>query len=229
MRRRFLLARLLNVGLGDAHQILARHIVPFSQAVGLIDQHLFKNIAHAARVAKGDGIGVGLGDERLHIVARRILQLIAALAALHLEYGQHFVERIVVEMQIAVEARLQAGVRVDKAIHQPVVARHNDHQILAVILHGLEQRIDGLLAEIVLAAAVQGIGLVDEEHAALRLIDNLLRLGGRLADITRHKAASVHLDQLSLREHAQRLIDARHQAGDHGLARAGIAGEHHVQ
>ena len=37
------------------------------------------------------------------------------------------------------------------AIHQVVVARYNDHQIVPVVLHGLEDGVDGLLTEVVLA------------------------------------------------------------------------------
>ena len=66
-----------------------------------------------------------------------------------------------------------------------------------MVLHGLEDGVDGLLAEVVFRPAVQGIGLVDEQHAAHGLFDDLLGLDSRLAHIARHQAAAVHLHQLA--------------------------------
>ena len=132
-------------------------------------------------------------------------------------------------MQVAVEAGFQAGIGVDELVHQPVVARHDDHQVLTVILHGLQQRVDGLLAEVVFGLAVQGVGLVDKQYAAQRLFDHGAGLGGGLAHIARNQPGAVHFHQMALFEHAQALVDAGHQPGDHRLAGAWIAGEHHVQ
>ena len=98
-----------------------------------------------------------------------------------------------------------------------------------MVLHRLEQRVDGLLTEVVVALAVEGVGFVDEQHAAERLFDDLARLDGRLADIAGDKPAAVDLDKLSLREYAERTVDTRHQTRDHRLARAGVAGEDHVE
>ena len=50
-----------------------------------------------------------------------------------------------------------------------------------------------------------------------------------LADIAGDKPAAVDLDKLSLREYAERTVDTRHQTRDHRLARAGVAGEDHVE
>ena len=98
-----------------------------------------------------------------------------------------------------------------------------------MVLHRLEERIDGLLTEVVVALAVEGVGFVNEQHAAECLFDDLARLDGRLTDIARDKTAAVNLDKLSLREYAERTVDARHQARDHRLARAGVAGKDHVE
>ena len=114
-------------------------------------------------------------------------------------------------------------------LHQAVITRHDDHKVVAVILHRLEERVDGLLTEVVVTLAVEGVSLVDKQHAAERLFDDLARLDGRLTDIARDKAAAVDLDKLSLREYAERTVDARHQTRDHRLARAGVAGKNHVE
>ena len=88
-------------------------------------------------------------------------------------------------------------------LHQAVITRHDDHKVVAVILHRLEERVDGLLTKVVVALAVEGVGFVNEQHAAERLFDDLARLDGRLTDIARDKTAAVDLDKLSLREYAE--------------------------
>ena len=82
---------------------------------------------------------------------------------------------------------------------------------------------------VVLAAVGQGVGFIDKQHAAHGLIDDLFGFDSGLADITGDQIAAIHLDQLALAEDAQRVENARHQPGDHGFARAGVAGKHHVQ
>ena len=117
----------------------------------------------------------------------------------------------------------------DELVHQVGVARHDDHQIVPVILHGLQQGVDGFLPEVVFTAAVEGVGLVHEQHAAHGLLDDLLGLEGGLPHIACHQAAAVHLHQLTLGQDAQAPVDAGHHPRHHGLAGTGIAGEYHVQ
>ena len=47
-------------------------------------------------------------------------------------------------------------------LHQSVISRHDDHKVIAVILHRLEERVDGLLTEVVVTLAVEGVSLVNE-------------------------------------------------------------------
>ena len=71
----------------------------------------------------------------------------------------------------------------DELFHQAIVARDDHDEVVAVILHRLEQRVDGLLTEVVVALAVEGVGLVHEQHAAHGLLDDLLGLQGCLPHI----------------------------------------------
>ena len=99
-----------------------------------------------------------------------------------------------------------------------------------MVLHVFQQDLDGLPAKVGGAVLVhQGIGLVDEQHAAQGLLHRLLGLQGRLAHIARHQAGAVHLHQLALAEHPHRPIDLGQQPGHGGLARAGVAHEDQVQ
>ena len=97
---------------------------------------MLKEIAHTPGVAKGI-VGTLLGDEVPYQLLGALGQHIAALLALHLEYSYHLLRSIILKHQKAVKARLQAGVRVDEPVHQLRVARHDDHQIVPVILHSL--------------------------------------------------------------------------------------------
>ena len=98
-----------------------------------------------------------------------------------------------------------------------------------MILHGFEQGIHRLQAVIAAAPVGEGVGFVDEQHAALGLFDHLGGFDGRLAHVARHQAGAVHLHQMALGKHAQALVNAAHEPGYHGFARAGIAGKHHMQ
>ena len=98
-----------------------------------------------------------------------------------------------------------------------------------MILHGLQQGLDRFAAEIVLAAGGKRIGLIDEQDTAQRRLDDLLRFQRRLPDIAGHQARTVHLDQLSLAQHADGRIQAADQPRHRRLARAGVAEEHHMK
>ena len=189
---------------------------------------MLEDVPHTAGITKAVAGGALLGNivphQRLGLLRQHI-----ALAAAHFKNGHHLVHRVVGEEQKPVEPALKAGVGVNKLLHQVGVARHDHHQIVPMVLHGLQHGIDGLLSEIIFRFAIEGVCLVDKQHAAHGLFDGLLGLESRLAHIAGHKAAAVHLHQLSLAENAQTAVNAGHHAGHHGLSRAGITGEHHME
>ena len=98
-----------------------------------------------------------------------------------------------------------------------------------MVLHGLQDGINGLLAKIIVSAAVEGIRLVDKQDAAQGFFHDFRGFQRRLAHIACHQTAAVHLNQLSLGQDAQASVDAGHQPRDCGFAGARIAGEDHVQ
>ena len=55
--------------------------------------------------------------------------------------------RVVGEVDLAREARAQAGIRLEEVVHQARVAGNDDDQPLAIVLHPLEQRLHRLGAE----------------------------------------------------------------------------------
>ena len=132
-------------------------------------------------------------------------------------------------MDVLVEAGFQPGVRGDEALHRPGIARDYDHQLVAVVLHCLEQGFDGLAAEVVFAARSEGVGLVDKQYAAERAVNYLRGFHGGLADISGNQPGAVDLHELAAFERAYGRVELAEQARDRGLARAGVAGENHVQ
>ena len=98
-----------------------------------------------------------------------------------------------------------------------------------MILHRLEQRFDRLAAEVVLTAGGERVRLVDEQHAAERRRDDLLRFERRLSDVARNEPRAVYLDELSLAQCADGGVQPRHEARDRRFAGAGVAEKHHVQ
>ena len=98
-----------------------------------------------------------------------------------------------------------------------------------MILHSFEQGVHRLQAVIAAAPVGEGVGFVDEQHAALGLFDHLGGFDGRLTHVARHQAGAIHLHQMALGQHAEALVNAAHEPGHHGFARAGIAGKHHMQ
>ena len=98
-----------------------------------------------------------------------------------------------------------------------------------MVLHRLQQRLDGLSAEVVLPSGGKRVGLVDEEHTAQRRLNHFLCLEGSLAHIACYKAGTIHFNQLSLAQDADGRVQAADQAGDGCLAGAGVAEEDHVK
>ena len=81
------------------------------------------------------------------------------------DFGE-LVGRIVVEMDGLGEAALQSGVGVDEVVHLVGIASHDADELAAVVLQSFQQRVDSLATEAVVVTRFQGIGLVDEQHAA---------------------------------------------------------------
>lgn len=82
--------------------------------------------------------------------------------------GQQLLRRIIRKLDDIRESRAQAGVRREKLLHFFCIARQNNDKVFSVVLHPLDDGIDGFQSETVVRAAVQRICLIDEQHAAER-------------------------------------------------------------
>ena len=97
-----------------------------------------------------------------------------------------------------------------------------------MVLHELDDRVDRLPTEVVLAAAGEGVRLVDEQRAAERRLEHGACLRGRLADVAGDEVRPVGLDEVALGHEAERAQDLAEEAGHRRLAGARVAGEDEV-
>ena len=159
---------------------------------------------------------------------RILRQGVAVLLGVHLVDGYQFLPGVVREFKVFAEPGGQSRVGFDEIVHQFGIAGHDHHQFLPVVFHGFQDRLHGFPAVAVHGVVGQGVGFVDEEHAAQRFLDDFLGLESGLADIAGHEGAPVRFHQLSLGQDADPVVELGHQPGHGGLAGAGVAGKHQM-
>ena len=123
----------------------------------------------------------------------------------------------------------QSRIGTEKPLHQLLVAGCYDNQIIPVVFHGLEQRINGFLSKVVFTVAAEGIGLVDEKHAPHGFSNHLFRFQRRLSHIAGHQTTAVCFHQVSFRQNSLFFQDLCHHPRQRGLAGTGASQKHHVQ
>ena len=149
---------------------------------------------------------------------------IVILLQIQVEDPHEFVEGIVREFNVLVKPAPKAGIAVDELFHRPRVASDDHDQVIPVILHGFQDRVDGFLTEVFLSGS-QRVCLVDKQNSTQRFLDLLLGLQGSLPYIAGHKSGPVHLHQLSLRQDADLGIELGEDPGHRCLAGTGVSGE----
>ena len=151
-----------------------------------------------------------------------------ATVAERLEDREQLLGGVVREGQRLREAGLEAGVGAHELVHLGGVARRDDDEPVPAVLDQLHDGVDGLAPEVLVAAADEGVRLVDEQHALVGAIEDLDHLGGGLADEAGDQAGPVGLDELAPLDDAEGPVDLRQQPGDGGLAGARVAREDQV-
>ena len=97
-----------------------------------------------------------------------------------------------------------------------------------MVLHRFEDGVDSFLTK-VLAFLVEGVCFVNKQHAAHSFFYLLLRLDRSLSDVTCYETRPVSLDQLSLAENADFLVQLGKDPGDSRFACTRISGEYKMQ
>ena len=97
------------------------------------------------------------------------------------------------------DARAHARVGAEESIHAVLVAGENHHQVIALVLHHLQQDLDGLLAIVALVlGTVEVVGLVDEQHPAHGALEHLFGLRCGVTDVLADEVVAGNGDQVSL-------------------------------
>ncbi len=186
-------------------------------------------------VADGAGVGeVGLAHAVVDVVAEGGAAGLVEAVALLLQHGfgdgHELVRGVVGEVDVVGDAGAEAGVGGEELVHAVRVAGEDDDEVVAAVLHDLEEDLDGFLAVVALVfGAEEVVGLVDEEDAAHGFLEDLLGLGGGVADVLADEVVAGDGDEVAGADVAEAVQDAGHAGGDGGLAGAGVAGEGHVQ
>lgn len=148
------------------------------EAAALVEDGLFQRVAGETSVARRAGV---LCLSALVVAPQRFRAALGQPVALalcqHIRDVQQLIGGVVRELYLVREAAGKAAVGGQERLHLPGVARKDDHQLVAVVFHPLHQRVDGLKAEAVLLAPVEAVGLVDEEDAAQRALDDAVGQG----------------------------------------------------
>ncbi len=226
-----LLDGVAHVLLADGGELLVSELSGLhqpAQAPALRAARHLKEIAHAAGVTEAAGVVGGIpGKAAARLLDGTLLEHVAGLFGNKAQDGGHFVLRVVLEVDERAEPALQATVGLEEVVHLLLVAGHDNHQVVAVVLHLLQQGVHGLGAKVV-AAAVERVGLVDKEHAAQCALHHGLGLGRGASDVLGDKVRAGDLHQVPLGEDALLFENLGHDARNRGLARAGVAQKHHV-
>ena len=187
------------------------------------------------RVAHAAGVGElrlpdAVRDVVLENVACAGAEAVVLLLEHHLGDPQQFALGEVRELEVMRDARAHARIRLEERLHAIAVARQDHDEVVAVVLHHLQQDLDRFLAVVALVVgAIEVVRLVDEQHATHRFLQHFARLGRGVADVLADEVVARHRNQVAFADVAESVKDLRHAQRDGRLARAGVAREGHVQ
>jgi hypothetical protein len=118
----------------------------------------------------------------------------------------------------------------EERLHPVRVPRENDDQVVAVVLHVLQQDLDRLASVVPLVLRpVQVVGLVDEQHAAQGAPQDLLGLRRGVPDVLADQVVPGDRHQVPAAQVTQAVQQLAHPLRHRRLAGARVPGEAHVQ
>ena len=171
----------------DGHQLLVGHSrdIALLQSAGLTLAYLVKELAHSTTVGE---VLLARVVHLLNLLTCQFLGLgredILLALGKHLHNLIEFVGRIVFQVQEIIEAAAHTGIDAEQVVHLHAVSGSNHHELVAIVLHTLHQRLQGLRTlGITLARGAdrcQRVGLVNKEDTAhglvTQFVDHLRRL-----------------------------------------------------
>ena len=108
---------------------------------------------------------------------------------------------VVLEQELVGEAADESGVHRHEAVHLVLIAGEDDEHVGVLLGEHAEQTLDGATSEVVaIAVTVERVGLVDEEHITLGLLQDLLHVLLRFTDVASDDSSAVDADDLAFGE-----------------------------
>mmetsp|Transcript_30509 Transcript_30509/g.71503 ORF Transcript_30509/g.71503 Transcript_30509/m.71503 type:complete len:336 (-) Transcript_30509:397-1404(-) len=164
-----------------------------------------------------DGHGVG-GDVILEITGHKGGDL------------HELIGRVVGEIDVVTNTGHHTGNVGEEPVHSVLVTGNGNDEVILVVLHNVEKNLNGLLAVItVVSGIVEVVRLIDKEDAAHGLLDHLLGLGGRVADVLSDEIVTSGEDDMSATGVTHLGKDLPHPHSDGGLTSTGSTSEGHVE
>ena len=143
--------------------------------------------------------------------------------------GIQIVRAIILEVENAIETRLQARIRLHEFLHVLGIPRRNYYKLTTLILHPLQQRLNGFPTKIIATAIAQTICLIDKQYTTHRFIDQLRCLDGCLTHISAYKSLPVAFNQMTSLQNTQGFIYLSQNPRYSGFTRTWVSAKHTVQ
>ena len=126
--------------------------------------------------------------------------------------------------------RTKARVGLEEGVHTILIPRQNDDEIVALVLHHLEQDFYGFLPIVTFVLlTVKVVGLVNEEHTAHGPLEHFFGFRRSMADVLSDQVIARHRHKMSLAHIVKPVQDHRHTHGHRRLPGAWRASKRHMQ
>ena len=217
-----------NIVSGDQLQFLRRKIRLARDSGGLVGNRIVQEIPDVAPVAEvilphlglelfsGQFDGVRCNDQLL-------------LPAEKLKDLKQLPETIVLEINERMEPALQAFIGFNEIVHLLGITRYNYSQIVPLVFHCLHQGVDNVRSKAVIFLFGDRISLVNEENAAKRLLNDLIRLGCALPDVTGNQVFPGNFLHMTFPQQTERMIEFTDHTCNGGFASSRFPAENQVK
>src|SRR5258708_12878759 len=127
------------------------------------------------------------------------------------------------------DARPKTRIATKKFLHAVRIAREDDHEVLALVLHDLQQDLDRLLAVVSLVlGTVEIVGLVNEQDTAHGPLQNLLGLGRGVTNVLPDEVITRDGYEMAFADEAEAVEVVGHAQRNTFFAGARIARDRNV-
>mmetsp|Transcript_7904 Transcript_7904/g.11054 ORF Transcript_7904/g.11054 Transcript_7904/m.11054 type:complete len:312 (-) Transcript_7904:430-1365(-) len=209
--------------------IVASRCGSVENADGTVHSGTVHGIAHSSGIGE-EREGQSLLNVALegHVSARG--KLILMVTGHDLGNVHQLIHLIVGELNVVAHTGGHTRDEGEEAVHAVLVAGQDDHQVLPLGLHHIEQDLNGLLPVIlVIGGVVEVIGLIHKQHTTKGFLDHLLGLRSSVAYILAHKIISSGNHNVALAAVAHLSENLTHSDGHSGLTGTGGTSEAHVE